>query len=32
MLGSVYFSGNILVPTDQLELLCWQSNIRSRGM
>jgi len=29
--GSVYFTGDILAPTDRLELLCRQS-IRSRGM
>jgi len=31
-LGSVYFTAKILAATDQLELLCRQSNIRSRGM
>jgi len=30
--GSVYFTGDILVATDRLELLCHQSKIRSRGM
>jgi len=30
--GSVYFTTNILAATDWLELLCCQSNIRSRGM
>ena len=30
--GSVYFTGDILVATDQLELLCRQSKIRSHGM
>jgi len=31
-LGSVYFTVNILVATDQLELLCHQSKIWSPGM
>jgi len=31
-IGSVYFTANILAATDQLELLCFQSNIKSRGM
>jgi len=31
-LGSVYFTGDILVATDRLELLCQQSKIRSHGM
>ena len=30
--SSVHFTGNILAATDQLELLCRQSKIRSRGM
>jgi len=30
--GSVYFSPKILAATDQLELLCRQSNIRPCGM
>jgi len=30
--GSVYFTAKILAATDQLELLCRQLNIRSRGM
>ena len=30
--SSVYFTGDILVATDRLELLCWQSKIGSRGM
>jgi len=30
--GSVYFTANTLAATDQLELLCCQSKIRSCGM
>jgi len=30
--GSVYFTAKILVATDQLELLCCQTKIRSRGV
>ena len=30
--GSAYFTAKILAATDQLDLLCRQSNIRSRGM
>jgi len=32
MLGSVYFTGDILTATDRLELLGRQSMIRSHGM
>jgi len=32
VLGSVYFTGDILAATDQLELLCRQSKTRSHGM
>jgi len=32
VIGSVYFTGDILVGNRWLELLCWQSMIRSRGM
>jgi len=32
ILGSVYFTANILAATDRLVLLCRQSNIPSRGM
>jgi len=31
-IGSVYFTSDILAATDQLELLCRQSMIRSRSM
>jgi len=30
--GSVYFTANILVATDRLELLCCHSKIQSHGM
>jgi len=32
IVGSVYFTGDILAATDQPELLCRQSQIRSGGM
>ena len=32
LFGCIYFTGNILVATDRLELLCGQSKIWSRGM
>jgi len=32
LIGNVYFTSDILAETDQLELLCRQSMIRSRGM
>jgi len=32
LFGSIYFTGDILAATDQLELFCRQSKIRTRGM